>query len=125
MSVLSIPVPRKLECAASSSEVQGELPEDAQRLQLKAISQLASPLFFEYTQSARYLIEQGTEVVPLLYANRHLHREVNATFIPVCMLVMQIIFATQSDDWVSSQLQSEFPEIRDIAAAEQERRSKN
>lgn len=88
----------------------------------KAIAQLTSPVFFEYTQAARYLIEKGPAAIPILYANRELRREVNATSIPVCLLVIKIIFSLQPDAWVASQLQHQWPTIREVALTEMERR---
>ncbi len=84
--------------------------------------QLTSPNFFEYTQAARYCLDMGAGAIPILYQHRHLGREVHGTIVPVCLLIIKLIFEEQNTQWVTSELQSPFPEIRAVASTELQRR---
>lgn len=90
----------------------------------EAISQLTSPDFFIYTQAARKLIEIGPPAICHLYQNRRVFRESNDTVVPVCLLIIKIIVSNQDTNWITGQLQSKYPEVRQIASAELEKRNK-
>ena len=90
----------------------------------KTMQQLISPKFFEYTQAARSLVAMGEKAIPILYQCRHLVRESNATVIPVCLVIIKIIFQQQTTDWVRTWLKSKRKELRQIAADELKRREK-
>lgn len=91
---------------------------------VKYLAKLTSSNFFEHTQAAQHLIQMGPPVIPELLRNRHLLRESNDTVVPVCTLVIEIIFSRQTREWVGSQLGHPVPEIREIAAKDLERRAR-
>lgn len=86
------------------------------------LTNLTSPNFFEYTQAARHWLDKGRESVPLLAQNRHLLREVHGTVMPVCCLIIALIFEKEPQEWVTAQLNNPVPEVKQLAAAELERR---
>jgi hypothetical protein len=88
------------------------------------LEKLVSSNFFEHTQAAQELIEKGTVVIPYLLQNSHLFRKSDDSFVPVCHLVIKIIFTKQSETWVLSQTESDVLELRQIAFSELERRKK-
>lgn len=72
------------------------------------IDKLTSPRFLEYTQAARKLIKIGPKAIPLLYNSINLVRESNDTVIPVCLLIIRIIFQKQDIKWVRQQLKGKY-----------------
>lgn len=106
----------------SDSIVQKEEKERKEPLAndkiVKLVEQLASPKFFEHTQAARELIQMGKEALPYLTKEMKTVRETNDSILPVCMIVIKIIFQQQDLPWVISQTENPSEEIRKIAQEE-------
>lgn len=92
---------------------------------LNAIHKLASSKFFEYTQAARQLLSMGTKAVPYLHAHIDLTRESNDTVMPVCRILLTLIFQQQDMEWINLQRKSQFIELKELADQEWKRRMQN
>ena len=94
------------------------IPESLSPEIRKTMHQLISPKFFDIPQAARFLVAMGEKAIPILYKCRHLVRESNATVVPVCLLIIEIIFQQQKKEWILAKLNNKYKEIRQIAAGE-------